>query len=162
MMKKYTILLFVIFSAMFLTGLGFTKKRVELLNDKKLIDLDAAIGICIPGADAAQASDNVVNQSDAENEEHNEENMTAEIALDDKERIDEEKQVRVIKIRAREIVYETVETDIDELKNKIKQDNGKNVTFKLVDDFAEAHVYKEVKSMLSELEQEIGLKYSND
>ena len=159
MKKKYTIL-FVIFSLMLLAGWG--KKNVELLNDKKLIDLDAAIGICIPGADAAQASDNVVNQSDAENEEHNEENMTAEIALDDKERIDEEKQVRVIKIRAREIVYETVETDIDELKNKLKQDNGKNVTFKLVDDFAEAHVYKEVKSMLSELEQEIGLKYSND
>lgn len=159
MKKKYTIL-FVIFSLMLLAGWG--KKNVELLNDKKLIDLDAAIGICIPGANAAQASDNVVNQSDAENEEHNEENMTAEIALDDKERIDEEKQVRVIKIRAREIVYETVETDIDELKNKIKQDNGKNVTFKLVDDFAEAHVYKEVKSMLSELEQEIGLKYSND
>lgn len=160
MKKKYTVL-FVIFSLMLLAGWG--KKNVELLNDKKLIDLDAAIGICIPGADAAQASDNVVNQSDAENEEHNEENMTAEIALDDKERIDEEKQVRVIKIRARKIVYETVEyTDIDELKNKIKQDNGKNVTFKLVDDFAEAHVYKEVKSMLSELEQEIGLKYSND
>ncbi len=159
MKKKYTIL-FVIFSLMLLAGWG--KKNVELLNDKKLIDLDAAIGICIPGADTAQASDNVVNQSDAENEEHNEENMTAEIALDDKERIDEEKQVRVIKIRAREIVYETVETDIDELKNKLKQDNGKNVTFKLVDDFAEAHVYKEVKSMLSELEQEIGLKYSND
>ena len=89
--------------------------------------------------------------------------MTAEIALDDKERIDEENQVRVINIRNRKIVYETVEyTDIDKLKNKLKQDNGKNVTFKLVDDFAEAHVYKEVKSMLSELEQEIGLKYSND
>ena len=81
MKKKYTIL-FVIFSLMLLAGWG--KKNVELLNDKKLIDLDAAIGICIPGADAAQASDNVVNQSDAENEEHNEENMTAEIALDDK------------------------------------------------------------------------------
>ena len=81
MKKKYTIL-FVIFSLMLLAGWG--KKNVELLNDKKLIDLDAAIGICIPGADAAQASDNAVNQSDAENEEHNEENMTAEIALDDK------------------------------------------------------------------------------
>ena len=160
MKKKYTVL-FVIFSLMLLAGWG--KKNVELLNDKKLIDLDAAIGICIPGSDAAQASDNAVNQSDAENEEHNEENMTAEIALDDKERIAEENQVRVINIRNRKIVYETVEyTDIDKLKNKLKQDNGKNVTFKLVDDFAEAHVYKEVKSMLSELEQEIGLKYSND
>ena len=160
MKKRYTVL-FVIFSLMLLAGWG--KKNVELLNDKKLIDLDAAIGICIPGSDAAQASDNAVNQSDAENEEHNEENMTAEIALDDKERIAEENQVRVINIRNRKIVYETVEyTDIDKLKNKLKQDNGKNVTFKLVDDFAEAHVYKEVKSMLSELEQEIGLKYSND
>ncbi len=161
MKKKYTILLFVIFSLMLLVGWG--KKNVELLNDKKLIDLDAAIGICIPGADAAQASDNIVNQSDIEKEEHNGEDATAEIALDDKESIDEERQVRVINIRDRKIVYETVEyTDIDKLKNKIKQDNGKNVTFKLVDDFAEAHIYKEVMSMLSELEQEIGLKYSND
>ena len=159
MKRKYTILLLMIFSFMFLVGWG--KKSVELLNDKKLIDLNLAIERCIPGADAPDNNDT----SDSNEEENNENNndVTITVTPDDKEDMEEEDRTLVISVRNRKVTYETVEyTNMDKLKERIKQDNGERVTFKLVDDFAEAHVYKEVMSILSELESELGLKYSKD
>lgn len=155
MKKKYTILLLTIFSFMFLVGWG--KKSVELLNDKKLIDLNIAIERCIPGADAPDDND----ISNEENENNND--VSTKVIPDDKEDIEEKDRTLVISVRNRTITYANVEyINMDKLKERIRQDNGERVTFKLVDDFAEAHVYKEVMSILAELEAEFGLKYSKD
>jgi len=135
MKRKWIILILMVFSFLFLAGWG--QKKVELLNDKKLIDLDAAIERCIPGADAPEEDNN--NSTDGQNTEY------------------------VISVRNRQVTYKNEKyINMDRLKDSIKQDNGKGVSFKLVDDFAEAHVYKKVMAILSELRKEVGLKYTND
>ena len=159
-MNKYRILSFILISLVFLVGWG--KKNVELLNDKKLIDLNVAIENCIPGADASEESTDVTNVENVETEEHTEEAIFEEETTD-KITIENTERIMVISVRNRDIFYNSVEyTNMDKLKEKMVQDNGKNVTFKLVDDFAEAHVYKEMISILAELKTEVGLKYTID
>lgn len=137
MKRKWIILILMILSFLFLVGWG--QKQVELLNDKKLIDLDAAIERCIPGAD--------VPDENGDNSTDGQKNNTQ----------------LVISIRNRQVTYKNERyINMDRLKDSIKQDNGKGVSFKLVDDFAEAHVYKKVMAILSELQKEVGLKYTND
>ena len=156
MKKKYTMLVLLLCSVCFLAGWG--KKNVELLDDKKLIDLNAAIERCIPGANEAEQTENEGKEEKKESEDGEKEKNPAE-----KENIEEAEMIRVIRVRNRTITYRAVEyTDVSKLKEKIRQDNGRKVTFKLVDDFAEAHIYKEVMFVLTELESEIGLKYSKD
>ena len=143
-------------SVLFLAGWG--KKQVELLNDKKLIDLNAAIERCIPGANEAEQTEHKEKEESKESDDAEKEKNPV-----DKESMEEAEVIRVIRVRNRNVTYGAVEyTNMNRLKTKIRQDNGKKVTFQLVDDFAEAHVYKEVLSILMELESEIGLQYSND
>ena len=69
----------------------------------------------------------------------------------------------MISVRGRDSTYDFAKwNDIDKLKDKMKQDNGELVSFQLVDDFAESHIYKRVMTILSELELEIGLKYTKE
>ena len=154
MKRKYKLLLFIVISLLCLVGWG--KKQVELLNDKKLIDLNLALQNCSLGADSKE------NTSD--NDEKVEE-IVPEITPTpiDKIVIEEKEKIIVISVRGRNITYNFVKwNDIDKLKDKIKQDNGELVSFQLVDDFAEAHIYRRVIAILSELELEIGLKYTKE
>ena len=154
MKRKYKLLLFMVVSLLCLVGWG--KKQVELLNDKKLIDLNLALQNCSLGADSKE------NTSD--NDEKVEE-IVPEITEipDDKIVIEEKEKTIVISIRGRDITYDFVKwNDIEKLKDKMKQDNGELVSFQLVDDFAESHIYKRVMTILSELELEIGLKYTKE
>ena len=154
MKRKYKLLLFIVISLLCLVGWG--KKQVELLNDKKLIDLNLALQNCSLGADSKE------NTSD--NDEKVEE-IVPEITPTpiDKIVIEEKEKIIVISVRGRNITYNFVKwNDIDKLKDKIKQDNGELVSFQLVDDFAESHIYKQVMAILSELELEIGLKYTKE
>ena len=154
MKRKYKLLLFIVISLLCLVGWG--KKQVELLNDKKLIDLNLALQNCSLGADSKE------NTSD--NDEKVEE-IVPEITPTpiDKIVIEEKEKIIVISVRGRNITYNFVKwNDIDKLKDKMKQDNGELVSFQLVDDFAESHVYKRVMAILSELELEIGLKYTKE
>ena len=154
MKRKYKLLLFMVVSLLCLVGWG--KKQVELLNDKKLIDLNLALQNCSLGADSKE------NTSD--NDEKVDE-IVPEITPTptDKIVIEEKEKTIVISIRGRNITYNFAKwNDIEKLKDKMKQDNGKLVSFRLVDDFAEAHIYKRVMAILSELELEIGLKYTRE
>ncbi len=154
MKRKYKLLLFMVVSLLCLVGWG--KKQVELLNDKKLIDLNLALQNCSLGAN----SDSKENTSD--NDEKVEE-IVPEITPTptDKIVIEQKEKTIVISIRGRTVTYDSVEwNDIDKLKDKIKKDNGEYISFQLVDDFAEAHIYKCVRDILLELELEIGLKYT--
>ena len=152
MKKKYLLTIIIICSAVFLASWG--KKDVKLLNDTKLIDLDAAIEKCISGANSAkepETSDSASDYSSVEKE-PNDETLSEDI-----------EKVIVITVRNQTITYNKEKyTDLNKLKAKIVQDNGEYVSFRLVDDFAEAHVYKEVLSILSDLEEEIGLNYTRE
>lgn len=151
MKKKYWLPMLMIVSLLFLAGWG--KKQVELLNDKKLIDLNAAIGICMPGVDT---SDHNANDHDSEDRRSQETQTGTDSAGN-------EEKIIVIRIRGEKVTYDSVQlTGLDSLKNRIRQDCGDKVSFRLVDDFAEAHVYKEVLKMLSELKSETGLTYTRE
>lgn len=148
MKEKFKLFILMFFFLLFLCGWG--KKKVELLNDKKLIDLNIAIEICKPGADGL---DNQIN-TDNDNE-------TEDTKLqNDKDNIEDHQKIVIISIENQIITYNSVEYTVDSLKNKIQQDYSDKVLFKVEDNFAEAHVYKDVIEILSELESEIGLVYT--
>lgn len=155
MKKKYRLLSLMFLSLLFLV-VGWGKKSVELLNDKKLIDLDAAIVMCLPGADVSD------NETNFEKEEKTEA-ASPEVVTDDKISIEDQDKTIIIRVRERMVIYDGVEWfDMDKLEDRIRQDNGEHVLFHLIDDYAESHVYKSVVSMLSDLELEIELNYTKE
>ena len=137
MMKKR--LLFVIMllsSVLILSAWG----EVELLDDGKLIDLDKAIEFSMPGADIPHP-DVPDPQPDVPDPHQN--------------------RVIVISIRGTTITYNgSVFKGNVTFEQLLRRDNGENVRFELVDDFAEAHVYKGILKILKKLHEEIGLEYS--
>lgn len=143
MKRKITALLIVLCSIMLLAGWG--KKQVELLNDKKLIDLSKAIENC-KGGDSLKPSDNT--GTDIEQGDGSQSDSMGEKEI-------------VISVRNKTITYDNVQwKNIETIENKIRQDFEGNAVFKLVDDFAEAHVYRYLINVLSELQSEIGITYT--
>lgn len=135
MKRKVRLLAFLFLSLLFLVGWG--KKEVELLDDKPLIDLNKALGICLPGSDAS--SDETTSDSGKES------------------------KTIIIHIRDRKVTYDSVLwEDLNKLDHRIRQDYADHASFRLIDDYAESHVYKKVKNILSELESEIGLVYTTE
>ncbi len=156
MKKKYWAALMLLCSLVFLVGWG--KKKVELLNDKKLIDLNAAIERCIPGANAPERPENEASASDDSLEE-----TLAQAVPAEAHSVEETERIVIIKVRDQTVTYDAeTYTDLSKLEARIRQDNGEHVSFRLVDDFAEAHVYKEVLSILGDLEAEIGLNCTKE
>jgi hypothetical protein len=49
---------------------------------------------------------------------------------------------------------------LDILAEQLRRDHNEWTTFRLIDDFAEAHVYRQMLEILNELEAEIGLSYT--
>lgn len=147
--KKFWLPMIMIFFLMFLVGWG--KKKIELLNDKKLIDLNAAIGICMPGADAPDHNPNP-------NDKEQEGKVSQELQTDS---AGNEQRTIVIRIRGQKVIYDSAQlTSLDSLKDRIRQDYHDKVLFRVKEDFAEAHVYKDILKILSELESETGLTYT--
>ena len=146
MKRKSIAVLLVFLSIMLLAGWG--KKQVELLNDKKLIDLSKAIENCI-GADSSKPSDNSGADAAPEDGTQSNEGDTAG------------KKEIVISVRNKTVTYDNTEwKKLETLETKIRQDFKTNIVFKLVDDYAEAHVYRYIMKVLSELEVEIGITYT--
>lgn len=156
MKKKYLAMFMMICSLVFLAGWG--KKEVKLLNGTPLIDLDTAIKRSIPGANSAEKSETSSSKSIVADEK-----VMSGSASNDENRVETQERIIVITVREQTITYDTEEyADLNKLKAKIIQDNGEHVSFRLVDDFAESHVYKAVLSLLSDLEAEIGLNYTKE
>ena len=139
--KKITLLMLCVFSAMFLCAEG--KKLPELLDDRKLINLDKAIEFAKPGADSFFQA----------------ETTTAATAIVTTKPVVKEKNIR-ISIKSEIITYDGKECKYSELEEKLRKDNSKNTVFQLVDDYAETHIYKKVLNMLKNLHDEIGLTYT--
>lgn len=144
MMKKR--LLFVIMllsSVLILSAWG----EVELLDDGKLIDLDKAIEFSMPGADIPHSQSDVPDVPDDPGEPDRPDTP--------------QNRVIVISIRGTTITYNgSVFKGNVTFEQLLRRDNGENVRFELVDDFAEAHVYKGILKILKKLHEEIGLEYS--
>lgn len=149
MKKKVRLAAVLVFALLFLAG--WAKQSVKLLDDKKLIDLEAALQVCLHG-DSMTTGDENTDNPDAP--------VSTQSPTDPKEDIDEERII-IISVRDRGITYDAgEEIELNKLEYRIRQDYREKTTFQLVDDFAEAHVYRRIKAILSKLSDEMGLEYT--
>lgn len=165
MKRKYKCLLLVLLSLLVLAGWG--KKRVELLSNKKLIDLEAAIQICLPGADSSEQESGDKTEKPAKATVTPKPTVkptsTPKPTVTPGPTEAPKPRAIVISVREYKITYaSTAMEDIDMLRERILLDNDAFVTFRLVDDFAEAHAYREIIALLDELETEAGIHYIKD
>lgn len=136
MKKRLLFVIMLLSSVLILSAWG----EVELLDDGKLIDLDKAIQFSMPGADIPHSQSDVPDVPDDDTPQN---------------------RVIVISIRGTTITYNgSVFKGNVTFEQLLRRDNGENVRFELVDDFAEAHVYKGILKILKKLHEEIGLEYS--
>lgn len=165
MKRKIKLLTALLFSLLFLVGFG--KKSVELLSNKKLIDLDAAIQICMPGAESQE-------KENGENTKNPvpptvtptpvvKPTTTPQPTATPKPTTKPKPRAVVINVRDCTVTCgSTVWEDFDALKERIAREANSSVTFHLVDDFAEAHVYRKIIAILEELDAELGISYIRD
>lgn len=172
MKKRTRILLAVILAAVFLAGWGIAE--VEFLDDKKLIDLSKAIEYARPGGELTENTSDVSESGEStdvltENETEPEteaEETEAETVIEETipEPTEPEEKVAVISVRDETIRYDgKAIDDIDALEEAVRRDDaeyGEYVQFVVIDDFAEAHVYKRVLKKMAALEAEMGFIYS--
>lgn len=172
MKRKYKLVLLMIFSLLLLAGWG--KKSVELLNDKKLIDLNVALGNCILGAEDLIQDEGNQTQN-PENPATPKPTMTPRPTATPRPIVTPrptatpvpteapKPRTIVIVVRDQKITYDSKERlEASKLKEQIQMDHGELVSFRLVDDFAEAHVYRKIMAILAELQEEIGIRYTRD
>lgn len=162
-MKRKCIL--TVLALLFLTVLaGWGKKTVELLNDKKLIDLNAALGNCILGEeDLIQENNKTETEVTPSAAPKLTPTATPRPTAIPVPTSKPQKVVIEIRVRAQTVTYNMTEwKDLDKLEEQIRKDYGVLLTFRLKDDYAEAHVYREMIAMLEKLEKEIGLRYIRD
>ena len=172
MKKRGKLLLFL--TVVLLVLVGWSQKKVELLNDKKLIDLNVAIGKCTLGAedlvpeegDSMQDVNNPVTAPDPKISVTPKPTPgitpTHQPTIHPKPTLPPLLKPRTldISIRDQQITYNKVLwKDWEILKAQLQKDHDERTTFRLVDDFAEAHVYRQMLEILNELEAEIGLRY---
>lgn len=162
MKKKTCVLLFVAITMFVLVGWG--KKEVRLLDSSKLIDLNAAIGLAKPGGTAGDTEESS-KSSESDIVEKDEKSDGENHAAHDN--IDVIAKDIVIRIRGEQISYTCGSfnrsniSDL-QLETRIRQDYMPGAHVTLMDDFAEAHVYKSVCDILDELNRDMGLTYKED
>ena len=172
MKKRETFFLLLMVSLLVLAGWG--QKKVELLSDKKLIDLSAAIGNCTLGAEELIPEDG----KDTPNPSATPVPMTSVTprptaaptltsmpapTIHPKPTLPPKPRTRDISVRDQIVTYKAVSwPDLDAFMEQLRQDQDEWTTFHLVDDYAEAHVYRRIKKMLEELKTELGLKYTEE
>lgn len=150
MKKKKTIILSSLLIVLFLL-VGWGSEDVTLFHKNKVIDLQKAIELASSGGDE-NANDEitveeepvVIDSEVIEESEEEPQEITVNIIVSEK----------TIKIDGK------VFSSIDQVKESIKEYNGSMVTFKLIDEYAEARSFKEVISILEELKKEIGVNYT--
>ena len=172
MKKRGTVYLLLMVSLLVLAGWG--QKKGELLSDKKLIDLSAAIGNCTLGAEELIPEDG----KDTPNPSATPVPMTSVTpkptaaptltsmpapTIHPKPTLPPKPRTRDISVRDQIVTYKAVSwPDLDAFMEQLRQDQDEWTTFHLVDDYAEAHVYRRIKKMLEELKTELGLKYTEE
>lgn len=147
---------------------GWGQKKVELLSDKKLIDLSAAIGNCTLGAedltpdeeDSTQQSDMPTATPGPAPSVTPKASPTPGPTGSTQPIIVPNARTIIISIRDEVILYDLRPVDdMEMLEKRITLENADHVSFQLVDNYAEAHVFRRVMALLEELEAEIGIRY---
>ena len=154
MKKKIFVLIVLFLSMIFFVGWG--KRKIELMDEKKLIDLSKAIKYVEPGGDidendGGSESDESIEQSETETD-------TQEAETDI---TDTEEQTIIITIYGEVVLYNGQEVDtIDQIEEYIRRDYKENMHVVLKDDWAESHQFKKVLRMLEKLHEEVDVTYS--
>lgn len=134
-MKKTLKIIFLLVTVITLCSWG--EKAVELLDSRKLIDLEKAIEISTPGGAAIFEDD----QNDTDTEQNGSQNPSSKIL--------------VVTIRDEQITYNHKSVSgVEELAKKVRMDLKEGMKISLVDDYAEAHVYRDVLKALKEIRSE--------
>ena len=138
--KQYLIFIFsAILIASFILGLG-PRNIVKLLDDSLLIDLDEAIVTAPIGYEG--------NRKD-----YGEDSVSGQNAGYNYDKI-------VISISDTKINYNGhIFSKADGIEMRLRKEYSDYYTIVLEDNYAESHVYKEVRNVLETLNKEIGLKY---
>ena len=164
MKKKGKLFLLLAVSLLVLAGWG--RKKVELLSDKKLIDLSVAIGNCTLGAEdlIPDEGDNTWDPNGPTATPGPAPSVTPRptpqpTGSSQPIIVPAAKKI-IISIRDEAILYDLRPVEeIESLKKKITADNADHISFHLVDNYAEAHVFRQVMALLEELEAELGIRY---
>ena len=157
MRKKTQILIFIMMSFLILSGWG--KKEVKLLDSSKLIDLSVAIDLAKPGGMTGDSNEG--GEADLESD-GNAESVT-NFSNHDNIR---PKEI-IIHVIGENITYtrgnnSLVNVTIIQLQSKLRSDYSPDVQVILRDDYAEAHVYRRVRDVLTEMKNEMGLSFLED
>ena len=140
MMKKAFLILLLLFIP-FLCAFG---EQVDLLDNDKLIDLHKAINVT-PGGSSLTETEGETGGEDTSAAPSGENSHTAQNA---------EIEIRV---QGREIYYNGRKYS-DNFKGKLEKDI--NARFILVDDYAEAHTYRNVLRIMRTMHEEDGLEFT--
>ena len=143
--KAAAIFILIIFSFS-LAGFSWGKKSVDLLK-KNLIDLDKAIEAASWGTDEKKA--------DTEKENKDKDSSETGSASNNKS------YVTTIKVRiyGKKIFIDGEECTKEEVEKKIKAKYTGNQKLTIIDDYAEAHVYRDVDELLVRLSDSMGFEY---
>ena len=133
MKKSIKSVLFVMLAVPLLCAIG---ENVELLDNRKLIDLDKAIEFARPGGDSITPQEGTVQGGTSQT------------------------SVVEIRIEGVSVYYNGKKLGTEDFRKKLTDDKDRGRTFVLVDDFAEAKVYKRVRNTLRKLRDDIGLEFT--
>lgn len=147
-MKKNRFILLLTGALLLVMLTGFAKRTVELLDQEPLIDLDTALQTAPPGSHTDESDKDptdVTGQTQSEPEE-----VTPE------KEPDPSRTFRVT-VRKKEILCEKQSFDsVEALRGALLKDVKAGDRVSLNDDYAEAHVYRRVLKLLTELRDTLG------
>ena len=149
-LRKIVIISFFMMSGILLVGFG--KKKVDLLV-KNLIDLDKAIEVAEWGDDSEKEENDKKDDS-----KENSENKAVSI---NGTKFNSQLTINV-RIRGKKIYIDGNECAIDELEKRVKDKVSGSTKVRLSDDYAEAHIYREVNDILSRLSDTLGFEYDEN
>ena len=175
MKRKGKLLLLLAISLLVLAGWG--QKKVELLSDKKLIELSAAIGNCMLGAEELVPPDegketpnlsatpipmtSVTPKPTVTPRPTSTPSSMPAPTIHPRPTLPPKPRTYEVSVRDQVVTYKNTEwTDLDSFTEQLQNDCNEWTTFRLTDDYAEAHVYRKLLETLKKLETENGLRYT--
>ncbi|MBD5515844.1 MAG: hypothetical protein HDR06_14690 [Lachnospiraceae bacterium] len=132
---------------------GFGSKPIELLDKGRLIDLDKAIQNADFGKVGSETSIKEKNQEEPQ------ENLGDQNKIEEVETAEKKKETYKIIVRGETILFEDRKCkNTEELKKLITPLSSEKSGISLLDDYAEAHIYREVLEVI----KEVGIYYTEE
>lgn len=148
MKRKIEIFLTVCVLATFLVGWG--NKKIELLDNNKLINLDKAIEYAKPGGSWSKNTEDQLEENISVNNECKEDIIVGDT------------NVKYIYVKDEQVIYDGTNISEEKLSEVIERDYREQITFVLVDDWAEASLYRRIRQKLDNLHESIGLSFTEE